>query len=111
MARNLEELVEIHRNGLVSDNIIIRQLYYLLSMPVMLDYQHSAVLHPNVLHLTLFDREHQHMLDSLLRLMSYSREQKLSDLVVNFQCFEQIFEVVSKEGTKFLSKGAFIINN
>lgn len=85
--KNLPELVDIHKNGQVSDNIIIRQIYYLLNMPVMLDYQHEAILRPNVLHLTLFDREHQHMLDSLLRLVAFSREQKLSDLVVNFECF------------------------
>ena len=36
----------------------------------------------------MFDIENQHILDPLIRLLMYSSEFKLSNIVVNFECFK-----------------------
>lgn len=49
------------------------------------------------------------MVDSFLRLLFLSREQKLSDLIGNFQCFEALFATHSEQTQMFFPK-AFIEN-
>jgi hypothetical protein len=48
---------------------------------------------PSLLQATMFDEENQLILNNYLRLLKLSDEYRLSDLVANFRCFEQVFQI------------------
>ena len=50
------------------------------------------------------------MLDHYLRLIYLSRERKISNLIANFDCFKQVFDIQSNENEQFLA-GSFIQNS
>jgi hypothetical protein len=108
---NLKDKTEINQNGLISDNINIRRMYYLLNVPMIQDGEKSykQLLRPNVMTYTIFDRDNQHVVDWFLRLLFLSREQKLSDLIGNFDCFEALFATHSEQTQMFFPK-VFIEN-
>ena len=58
----------------------------------------------------MFHDVNQHMLDHYLRLIYLSRERKISNLIANFDCFKQVFDIQSNENEQFLA-GSFIQNS
>ena len=78
--------------GEVSDNILIRKLYWTLNIPcveeVVEEKTKQNVKRPSILHNALFDEKNVQMIDLFIKLILYSEEYRLSDLVGNFQCFE-----------------------
>jgi hypothetical protein len=108
---DLSELTNIDEFGEVSDNIIIRRLYWSLSLNVIPeevnDLCKRSVKRPSILHCTLFDEENIQMLDPLIRIIMLSEESRLSDLVVTFSCFKKAFDIESSEINNFLSNSYF----
>ena len=43
----------------------------------------------------MFDEENQLILNNYLKLLRLSDEYRMSDLVANFKCFEQVFKIQS----------------
>ena len=107
----LRDKTSVDEKGEVSDNILIRKLYWTLNIPcveeVVEEKTKQNVKRPSILHNALFDEKNVQMIDLFIKLILYSEEYRLSDLVGNFQCFEQAYEIESTEIQKFLEESYF----
>ena len=111
---------------MVTDNIFIRKLYWTLRMNVIKSIQDEAQDHVedynilrilqqkgtknnqnarhSILHCLLFDKKNLQTIAALIKMIKLSSEQRLSDLVGTFQCFEKALAIESGEVNKFLSE-------
>jgi hypothetical protein len=96
-AEDILEMDVTDERGESADNIIIRKIYWTMNLPVVKSEADPSafekVLRPSILQSTMYEEKNQHMLSSFLRLIMLSKEYRLSDLVGNFECFKQVFEI------------------
>lgn len=69
--------------------------------------KNHKILGTNIIQDKLFDEENQHMVDALLKLLMLSSEFKLSNLIADFNCFTQVFNINSAEVNVFLEQSFF----
>ena len=97
--------------GEVSDNILVRKLYWTLNIPCVSEIVDPELLlkvkRPSILQSALFDQKNVQLIDLFIKLLMMSEEYRLSDLIGNFSCFKQAYEIESSEIQKFLSESYF----
>jgi hypothetical protein len=90
-SEDIQAQVVTDERGEVSDNILIRKIYWTMNLPVVKSevdrYAFEKVLRPSILQGIMYEERNEHMLSSFLRIIMMSREYRLSDLVGNFECF------------------------
>ena len=75
----------------VSDNVMVRKLYWTLNIPCVPEIVSSKatakVKRPSILQSALFDQKNVQLIDLFIKLLMMSKEHRLSDLIRNFSCF------------------------
>jgi hypothetical protein len=67
----------------------------------------KSIRHPSITQAAIFEEDSQHLLVNYMRLLMFSSEYRLSDLVANFEAFEKAFGIESNLIQEFLEDSHF----
>lgn len=67
----------------------------------------KKIRYPSIIQAAIFDEESQHLLTNYMRLLMFSSEYRLSDLIANFEAFKKAFGIKSNLIQEFLEESHF----